>query len=82
MSSALNSLAAIITEDFVKHYRPGLSEERLAIISKVISTVSGLIAFALVFVIAEVNKTVQISPVNPINCEFDSRVMVLQMGRE
>jgi len=64
VSSALNSLTAIITEDFVKHHRPGLSEERLAVISKTISAVSGIIAFGLVFIIAEVNKTVQISPVS------------------
>lgn len=63
VSSALNSMAAIFTEDFVKHYKPGLSEERLAVVSKVISTVSGIIAFLLVFAVAEVNKTVQISPV-------------------
>jgi len=62
VSSALNSLTAIITEDFVKHYRPELSEERLGWISKMISVGSGVIAFVLVFPIAFINESIQISP--------------------
>lgn len=62
VSSALNSLTAIITEDYVKAFRPNLSEIKLGRISKFISTACGLLAFSFVFVVAEVNKTINISP--------------------
>lgn len=64
VSSALNSLTAILVEDYVKMFRPGLDQIKLGYISKIVSTVSGLIAFGLVFVIAVVNETIQISPVS------------------
>jgi sodium-coupled monocarboxylate transporter 8/12 len=62
VSSALNSLTAILVEDYVKVYRPGLDQVRLGWLSKIVSTASGLVAFGLVFVIAVVNETIQISP--------------------
>ncbi|KAG4068534.1 hypothetical protein HA402_004875 [Bradysia odoriphaga] len=62
VSSALNSLTALITEDFVKHYRPQWDEIKLGYTSKIISTVTGLISFALVFVVRILNRTINISP--------------------
>ncbi|ODM96987.1 Sodium-coupled monocarboxylate transporter 1 [Orchesella cincta] len=66
MSSALNSLTAVITEDFVKHYKPHLSDEKLGFVSKLISITVGMIAFGLVFVIKIVNKTVNLSPLSTL----------------
>ncbi|KAJ6648014.1 Sodium-coupled monocarboxylate transporter 1, partial [Pseudolycoriella hygida] len=62
VSSCLNSLTALITEDFVKKYRPEWDEIKLGYVSKIISTVTGLIAFALVFVVRILNYTINISP--------------------
>ncbi len=63
VSSALNAMTASITEDFVKYYKPELTEEQLAFGSKIISTICGCVAFIFVFPIAAVNDTVQIAPV-------------------
>lgn len=63
VSSALNSLSALITEDFVKRYWPGKSDIVLGNMSKIISVATGLIAFLLVFVMKTVNETIQIAPV-------------------
>ncbi|XP_035714103.1 sodium-coupled monocarboxylate transporter 1 [Folsomia candida] len=62
VSSALNSLSALITEDFVKRYWPGKSDIVLGNMSKIISVATGLIAFLLVFVMKTVNETIQIAP--------------------
>jgi hypothetical protein len=56
-------MTASITEDFVKYYKPELTEEQLAFGSKIISTICGCVAFIFVFPIAAVNDTVQIAPV-------------------
>jgi Na+/proline symporter len=50
VSSALNALSAIITEDYVKKWRPNLKDAQLARISKLVSVVGGCLAFAFVFV--------------------------------
>lgn len=50
MSSGVNALAASVVEDYVKKWRPGLSDSQLALISKAISVVSGVVAFGFVFI--------------------------------
>jgi len=62
VSSALNSFAGLVTEDFIKLIKPGWDDVKLGYASRIISTVAGLVAFALVFVVREVNKTINISP--------------------
>lgn len=56
VSSALNSLAAVVTEDYVKKYKPNLSEVKLGLVSKIVSLVGGIISFALLFAIAAVGN--------------------------
>ncbi|XP_021948921.1 sodium-coupled monocarboxylate transporter 1 [Folsomia candida] len=56
VSSALNALPAIIVEDYVKPFKPGLSDLKLGYISKLISAVGGLLSFSLIFVIAAVGN--------------------------
>lgn len=50
MSSGVNALAASVVEDYVKKWRPGLPDSKLALISKGISVISGVIAFGFVFI--------------------------------
>ncbi|OXA58926.1 Sodium-coupled monocarboxylate transporter 1 [Folsomia candida] len=50
VSSALNALSAIITEDYVKKWRPNYKDAQLARISKIVSVVGGILSFAFVFV--------------------------------
>jgi Na+/proline symporter len=50
VSSIVNSLAAIIVEDYVKKWKPNLSEAKLTLISKEISVVTGLLGFGFVFI--------------------------------
>lgn len=50
VSSGMNSLAAIVLEDFVKAKYPNISEKRSTITSKVLSVFFGVLTFALVFV--------------------------------
>ncbi len=56
VSSSLNALPAIIVEDYVKPFRPGLSALKLGYLSKVISAVGGMLSFCLIFVIAAVGN--------------------------
>lgn len=60
VSSALNALPAIIIEDYVKPYRPGLSDIKLGYLSKIISLVGGLVSFALIFVIALIGNVLPV----------------------
>lgn len=46
----MNALAASVVEDYVKKWRPGLSDAKLALISKLISVLSGILAFGFVFI--------------------------------
>lgn len=48
----------------MKGYRPDWDDVKLGYVSKVVSTVSGLIAFGLLFIIKIVNETVNLSPVS------------------
>jgi len=50
VSSGMNSLAAIVLEDFVKAFKPNLSENASTWISKILSLFFGVLTFALVFV--------------------------------
>jgi len=65
VSSALNALSATITEDFVKFHYPNIRTERMATVSKIISALCGVVAFAFIFPTAIVNETVPIVPVKP-----------------
>jgi len=56
VSSALNALPAIIVEDFVKPYRPGMTDVELGRASKIISLVGGIISFTLIFAIAAIGN--------------------------
>lgn len=56
VSASLNALPAIIIEDYVKPFRPGLSELKLGYLSKIISGVGGMLSFCLIFVIAAVGN--------------------------
>lgn len=56
MSASLNALPAIIVEDYIKPFKPGLSELKLGYISKIISAVGGMVSFTLIFVIASVGN--------------------------
>lgn len=56
MSSSLNALPAIIVEDYIKPFKPGLSALKLGYLSKIISGVGGLLSFSLIFVIAAVGN--------------------------
>src|SRR4051794_2340197 len=50
VSSGVNSLAASITEDYIRKWRPGLSDTQMAYTSKISALVTGLLAFGFVFV--------------------------------
>jgi len=50
VSSGLNALAAIITEDYVKKWKPYLSDRKLSHISKIICITSGMISFGFLFI--------------------------------
>ena len=50
VSSGVNSLAASITEDYVRKWRPGLTDTKMALASKVTALVTGLLAFGFVFI--------------------------------
>ena len=56
VSSGVNALAASVVEDYVKKWRPGLSDAKLAMVSKGISAVSGVIAFGFVFIAASMGN--------------------------
>lgn len=56
VSASLNALPAIIVEDYIKPFKPGLSDLKLGYISKIISAVGGMLSFALIFVIASVGN--------------------------
>ncbi|CAG7709869.1 unnamed protein product, partial [Allacma fusca] len=49
VSSGLNALAAIITEDYIKKWVPDISDSRLSTIAKIISVVCGLLSFGFIF---------------------------------
>lgn len=50
VSSGLNALAAIITEDYVKRIKPDASVRFLFNLSRAICVVSGILSFAFVFI--------------------------------
>lgn len=50
MSSGLNALAAIITEDYVRKFKADLSDASLLKISRLVSVVSGLLSFGFVYI--------------------------------
>lgn len=56
VSSSLNALPAIIVEDYIKPFKPGLSSLKLGYLSKIISAVGGMLSFCLIFVIAAVGN--------------------------
>lgn len=64
VSSSLNALPAIIVEDYVKPYKPGLSDIKLGYISKVITAVGGMISFCIIFVIAAVGNILPVRIMN------------------
>jgi hypothetical protein len=57
----LNALPAIIVEDYVKPYRPDLSDIKLGYISKIISAVGGLISFGALFLVAAVGNILPVT---------------------
>jgi hypothetical protein len=61
VSSALNALPAIIVEDYVKPFKPGLSDLSLGRLSKIITLVGGLISFSLIFIVALVGNILPVS---------------------
>jgi len=56
-------LPAIIVEDYVKPWHPGLSDLKLGYISKIISLVAGLISFCVIFIIASVGNILPVRKV-------------------
>lgn len=64
VSSSLNALPAIIVEDYVKPFHPGLSAMKLGYISKVITAVGGMVSFTLIFVIAAVGNILPVRMVS------------------
>ena len=50
VSSGVNALAASITEDYIRPWRPNLNDTQLAYVSKATALVTGLLAFAFVFI--------------------------------
>ncbi|XP_021946912.2 sodium-coupled monocarboxylate transporter 2 [Folsomia candida] len=50
VSSGLNSLAAIITEDYVRKFKPDISDAVLLNVSRIVSIVSGILSFGFVFI--------------------------------
>lgn len=61
VSSALNALPAIIVEDYVKPFKPELSDMKLGVISKLISAIGGLLSFSLIFVVAAVGNILPVT---------------------
>lgn len=53
----------LLTEDFLKHYRPSLNSAELERSSRIISILCGVLGYGLVFLIKLINETMQISPV-------------------
>ncbi|OXA57937.1 Sodium-coupled monocarboxylate transporter 1 [Folsomia candida] len=62
VSSTISSLAVLLTEDFLKHYRPSLNSAELERSSRIISILCGVLGYGLVFLIKLINETMQISP--------------------
>ena len=60
MSSGLNSLAAVTLEDFVRPLFPLMSEGRATLVSKGLSLLYGLLAFAIVFLMANLTHIVEV----------------------
>ena len=61
VSSGLNSLAAIILEDFVRPFCcTNMDDARATKVSKILAVVFGLICFALVFVAAQLGNVLQV----------------------
>lgn len=61
VSSGLNSLAAIILEDFIRPFCcTNMDDARATKVSKVVAIVIGLVCFALVFVAAQLGDILQV----------------------
>ena len=50
VSSGVNALAASITEDYIRPWRPNLSNTQLTYVSKGTALATGLLAFAFVYI--------------------------------
>lgn len=60
VSSGLNSLAAVTLEDFIRPLFPLMSEGRATLVSKGLSLLYGLLAFAIVFLMANLTHIVEV----------------------
>lgn len=59
LSSGLNAIPLTILEDFVRPHFPAMPERSATTLSKVISLVFGLVCFALVFLVAQVDTILE-----------------------
>jgi len=50
VSSGVNALAASVVEDYVKKWKPKWNDAKLAIVSKVIATATGVLSFGFVYI--------------------------------
>lgn len=62
VSSGLNALAAIITEDYVKKWKPDVSDARLSFISKIVTAATGVMSFAFIFVAEQMGNVFSVRP--------------------
>jgi hypothetical protein len=46
----VNALAASVVEDYVRKWRPNWDDSKLAVVSKVIATATGVLSFGFVYV--------------------------------
>lgn len=67
VSSGLNGLAAMMTEDFVKFYHPKLKDQTMANISKGICVLSGIISVLCTFAAEAVESIFPVSLYTPVS---------------
>lgn len=61
MSTAMNTLAGTIYEDFLRHHFPNTSEKRVSDVMKVLVVVLGMLILSLVFIVERMGQVFQIS---------------------
>ena len=57
LSSGMNSVALVVLEDFIKPFRPNISDKSSVRITKILALVIGIVSFVSVFMVSSV-KTI------------------------
>jgi len=61
LSSGMNSVALVVLEDFIRPFRPNLTDQTAVRITKLMSVGIGLLCFAFVFLVANVQTILDVT---------------------